>query len=64
MLGNAFPSWFLDDGTLAGTKPVVRQAMHLIEELGPPLGIFLNLAKCELFSRNTGKKSVESFRII
>eukprot|EP00731_Ephydatia_muelleri_P030964 Em0022g478a len=26
--------------------------MHLIEELGPPFGIFINLAKCELFSRN------------
>ena len=25
---------------------------HLIEELGPPFGIFINLAKCELFSRN------------
>ncbi|KAL5484084.1 hypothetical protein EMCRGX_G020529 [Ephydatia muelleri] len=26
--------------------------MHLIDELGPPFGIFINLAKCELFSHN------------
>ena len=47
-----FNAWFLDDGVLAGTKSAVLRAMHLIEELGPPFGIFINLAKCELFSRN------------
>ena len=25
--------------------------MHLIEDLGPALGLHVNLAKCELFSR-------------
>ena len=47
-----FNTWFLDDGVLAGTKSAVLRAMHLIEELGPTFGIFINLAKCELFSRN------------
>ena len=47
-----FNAWFLDDGVLAGTKSAVLRAMHLIEELGPPFGIFINLAKCELCSRN------------
>ena len=37
---------------LAGTKSAVLRAMHLIDELGPPFGILINLAKCELFSRN------------
>ena len=32
-------------------QPVLR-AMHLIQELGPPFGIFINLAKRELYSRN------------
>ena len=47
-----FHAWFLDDGVQASTKSAVRRAMHPIEELGPPLGIFIKLAKCELFSRN------------
>ena len=47
-----FNPWFPDDGVLAGTKSAVLGAMHLIEELGPPFGIFINLAKCELYSRN------------
>ena len=47
-----FNAWFLDDGVLAGPKSAVLRAMHLIEELGPPFGIFINLAKCELYSRN------------
>ena len=47
-----FNAWFLNDGVLAGTKSAVLRAMHLIEELGPPFGILINLTKCELFSRN------------
>lgn len=45
-----FNAWFLYDGVLAGTRSAVIQALHLIEKFGP-LGIFINLAKCELFSR-------------
>ena len=33
-----------------GTKPALLLVIQLIEELGPPLGIFINLTKCELFS--------------
>eukprot|EP00731_Ephydatia_muelleri_P017769 Em0010g867a len=44
-------AWYLDDGALAGTRPAVLSALHLIEELGPALGLHVNLAKCELFSR-------------
>ena len=47
-----FNAWFLDDGVLAGTKSAVLRAMHLIEELGPTFGFFINRAKCELFSCN------------
>ena len=44
-------AWYLDDGALAGSRPAVLQALHLIEEMGPALGLPVNLAKCELFSR-------------
>ena len=40
--------WYLDDGSLAGTRSAVLWA---IEEMGPALGLNVNLAKCELFSR-------------
>ena len=43
--------WYLDDGALVGTCPAVLHALHLIEDLGPALGLHVNLAKCELFSR-------------
>ncbi|KAL5491829.1 hypothetical protein EMCRGX_G017194 [Ephydatia muelleri] len=40
-------TWYLDDGALAGTRrPAVLCALHLIEELGPALGLHVNLAKC------------------
>ena len=44
-------AWYFDDGALAGTRPAVLRALHLIEDLGPALGLHVNLAKCELFSR-------------
>ena len=44
-------AWYLDDGALAGSRPAVLRALHLIEEMGPALGLHVNLAKCELFSR-------------
>ncbi|KAL5503348.1 hypothetical protein EMCRGX_G010279 [Ephydatia muelleri] len=40
-----------DDGALAGSRPAVLRALHLIEEMGPALGLHVNLAKCELFNR-------------
>ena len=41
-------AWNLDNG---GTRSAVLRALHLIEELGPALGLHVNLAKCEMFSR-------------
>ena len=45
-----FQAWYLDDGALAGSHPAVLRIMHLIEDLGPALGLHVNLAKCEMFS--------------
>ena len=47
-----FQAWFLDDGVLAGKKTSVLWAVSILEEFGPSLGIFINLSKCEVFSRN------------
>ena len=43
--------WYLDDGVIAGERSAVARALYLIEELGPHLGLHINLSKCELFSR-------------
>ena len=52
MLISMLNAFRCSSGVLAGTKSAVFRAMRLIEELGPPLDIFINLAKYELFSRN------------
>ena len=39
-----------DDGVLTGSRSAVLRALSLVQELGPSLGIHINLAKCELFS--------------
>ena len=45
-------AWYLDDGVLARERSAVIRALHLIEELGPYLGLHINFSKCKLFSRN------------
>ena len=41
----------LDDGVIAGPKQAALQALSIIKQLGPPLGLFINTSKCELFSK-------------
>ena len=45
-------AWYLDDGVLAGLRQAVLRALSIIEDLGPPLGIFINVSECELFSHS------------
>eukprot|EP00731_Ephydatia_muelleri_P033046 Em0025g2a len=45
-----YQAWYLDDGALAGNRPAVLRAMHIIEEMGPALDLYINFTKCELFS--------------
>ena len=47
----SFHSWYMDDGVIAGAKQAVLQALSIIKQLGPPLGLFINTSKCELFSK-------------
>ena len=44
-------SWYMDDGVIAGPKQAALQALSIIKQLGPPLGLFINTSKCELFSK-------------
>ena len=40
--------WYLDDGVLSGHSQAVTRAVTLIQEMGPSLGLFINVSKCEL----------------
>jgi len=40
--------WYLDDGVIAGKNSDVLRAFQIIQNLGPPLGMDLNLSKNEL----------------
>ena len=44
-----YQAWYLDDGILAGKKSSIRRSLSLIQELGPPLGLYVNISKCELY---------------
>ena len=47
----SFHSWYMDDGVIAGPKQAALQALSINKQLGPPLGLFINTSKCELFSK-------------
>ena len=41
--------WYIDDGVLAGRSRSVLRALTIIQQLGPSLGLKINLKKCQLF---------------
>ena len=43
----ALNCWYLDDGIIAGSAKDVREALHILQTLGPELGMDLNLTKNE-----------------
>ena len=45
-----FHKWYIDDSVIAGPKQAVAHALSIIQDLGPPLGLHINIAKCELYS--------------
>ena len=47
-----FHRWYIDDGVVAGPISAVLRALSIIKDLGPPLGLHINLSKCKLFSVN------------
>eukprot|EP00731_Ephydatia_muelleri_P004035 Em0002g211a len=44
-----FHAWYINDGVIAGPKQAVVQALSIIQDLGPPLGLVINSSKCELY---------------
>ena len=46
-----YQAQYLDDGTLAGKKYAILCAVSLLDSIGPSLGIFINMPKCELFCK-------------
>ena len=44
-----FNQWYLDDGVIVGKVEEVVGVLKVIEELGPSLGLHVNLAKCEIW---------------
>ena len=46
-----YHKWYMDDGVVAGTRNAVARVIAIINEQGPPLGLFIKDPKCELFSK-------------
>ena len=45
-----FHHWYIDDGVVAGPVAAIARVLAIIQESGPPIGLNINIAKCELFS--------------
>ena len=45
-----FHKWYIDDGVVAGPIAAIARVLAIIQDRGPPLGLYINIAKCELFS--------------
>ena len=56
-----FHMWYLDDVTITGPKLTVLRALSVVQDLGPPYGLFVSTSKCELYS--TGNLSIFPFEM-
>ena len=45
-----FHQWYIDDGAVAGPTAAIARVLTIIQDLGPPLGLYINTAKCESYS--------------
>ena len=45
--------WYLDDGVIGGRNKLVSRALEVIQTVGPPLGMELNLSKNEIVKFTT-----------
>eukprot|EP00731_Ephydatia_muelleri_P005996 Em0003g244a len=45
-----FHKWYIDDGVVAGPIAAIARVLAIIQDHGPPLGLYINITKCELFS--------------
>ena len=46
-MGPEYQKWYMDDGGIVATVPVLLQVWRLLREKGPGLGLLLNAKKCE-----------------
>ena len=42
----------MDDGVVAGPRCAINHVLSIIQDQGPTLGLFINTAKCKIFSPN------------
>eukprot|EP00731_Ephydatia_muelleri_P012305 Em0006g1199a len=56
-----YQAWYLDDGTLAGKKSAILRALSLLDSIGPSLGIFKNMSKCELFCKGDTRAPIGDY---
>ena len=47
--GIRFSLWYLDDGTIIGTRTAIRHVLDRLLVNGPRFGLHLNLSKCEIY---------------
>ena len=48
-----YHAWYLDDGALAGPGSSVYNILAMLQELGPSLGLHVNIHKWEVFSHSS-----------
>ena len=41
-----FHKWYINDGVVAGPIAAIARVLAIIQERGPPLGLYINIAKC------------------
>ena len=58
-----YQAWYMDDGVLAGKRSALVCALSLIMELGPSLGLLVNIGKCELFCKNDVSMFPEDLKV-
>ena len=58
-----YQAWYMDDGVLAGKRSAVLRALSLIKELGPSLGLLVNIGKCELFCKSDVSMFPEALKV-
>ena len=44
-----FHKWYIDDGVVAGSIAAIAR-VAITQDRGLPLGLYINITKCELFS--------------
>ena len=47
-----FHAWYMDDVIVASPRCAINRVLSIIQDQGPTLGLFINTAKCEIFSPN------------